>query len=344
MVRFEGFTFDEVTGELREGERVVKLHPQPAKLLALLVERPGELVSRESIRQALWEEDTFVDYDLGINSCVRQLRAALHDDADAPRFVQTLPRKGYRFVAALDVETGTDPAGVEAPSAPRPHPVFALAAVVVLTLGVLAYWMWPGDAPTPPRVISRPDASSPRSRFALSPDGKTLVYSGIPDRKSLRRRVLGAEESESIPGSEGGYSAFFSPDGAWMAFQRDSVLYKVPTAGGPPILVADTVQFGARGATWSKDGTLIVNGAGYGPLYLVPSSGGELDHRARGAPLGKLPIGVVGSGCVRHHPRWAALLGTDRGGAPRPAERPHSHRELGQRARADLRGFDLRGS
>ena len=102
MVDFDGFAFDPDSGELRRGERRVKLHPQPAQVLALLVRRHGEVVSREDIREELWGDETFVDYDLGINSCIRQIRIALGDDAESPRFVQTIPRKGYRFVANLE--------------------------------------------------------------------------------------------------------------------------------------------------------------------------------------------------------------------------------------------------
>ena len=84
---------------MRSGSRV-KLQDLPLRLLVLLVERPGEIVTREEVRQRLWPEDTFVEFDNSLGVAVRKLREALRDDADTPRFVETVPRRGYRFVAS----------------------------------------------------------------------------------------------------------------------------------------------------------------------------------------------------------------------------------------------------
>src|SRR5512143_1408438 len=98
-VRFGDFEVDLRTAELVQGGRSVRIQEKPFQVLALLLERPGELVTREELRQALWPADTFVDFDVGLNTAIRKLREALGDSADDPRFIETLPRRGYRFMA-----------------------------------------------------------------------------------------------------------------------------------------------------------------------------------------------------------------------------------------------------
>lgn len=100
-VRFGVFDFDAATGELRRDGVPVRLQPQPARVLSLLVARAGELVTRDELRQNVWGDETFVDFERGLNFCIAQIRSALGDSADAPRFVETLPRRGYRFVAPV---------------------------------------------------------------------------------------------------------------------------------------------------------------------------------------------------------------------------------------------------
>ena len=99
--RFGPFTFDFRIDELRREGAVVKLSPQPSRVLALLLARPGEVVLREELRDHLWGHDTFVDFERGLNFCILQVRTALGDSSDNPRFVQTVPRKGYRFIASV---------------------------------------------------------------------------------------------------------------------------------------------------------------------------------------------------------------------------------------------------
>src|SRR5688572_25521874 len=94
QLRFDRFRFDRTTGELWQGETRINLRPQTARLLELLLGAGGEVVTRDEIRRRLWP-DTLVDFDAGINTCVRQLREALDDMADTPRFIQTLPKRGY---------------------------------------------------------------------------------------------------------------------------------------------------------------------------------------------------------------------------------------------------------
>jgi len=100
--RFGVFELDATTGELRRKGLRVKLHAQPLQVLTLLLERPGEMLTREEICRRLWPDGTFVDYEHGLNSAINRLREALGDKASNPRFVETLARRGYRFVASVE--------------------------------------------------------------------------------------------------------------------------------------------------------------------------------------------------------------------------------------------------
>jgi TolB-like protein/DNA-binding winged helix-turn-helix (wHTH) protein/Flp pilus assembly protein TadD len=125
IVRFGVFELDSVTGDLRKSGVKLKLHDQPFQLLVMLLSRPGELVTREEIRNRLWPRDMFVDFDHGLNNAVARLREALGDSADSPRFVETLPRKGYRFIASadrksLDPDSGACPPQTEPPKGDYP--------------------------------------------------------------------------------------------------------------------------------------------------------------------------------------------------------------------------------
>ena len=100
-VRFGDFEFDAASGELRHGPEHVRLEPQPARVLAILLERAGDVVARAELQQRVWGDETFVDFEHGLNYCIAQIRTALGDSASEPRFVETLPRRGYRFIGRL---------------------------------------------------------------------------------------------------------------------------------------------------------------------------------------------------------------------------------------------------
>lgn len=110
LLRFGAFELDLQSGELRRAGVGVKLQPQPFKVLALLAGRTGQLVVREEIQREVWTDDTFVDFDQGLNYCIRQIRAALRDDAETPTFIETVPRRGYRFLAAVEAVSLPSPA------------------------------------------------------------------------------------------------------------------------------------------------------------------------------------------------------------------------------------------
>src|SRR6476646_5277563 len=106
-LRFGAFELNAMTGELRRQGDLVKLAPQPLKVLDLLARRSGEVVTRNEIRDHVWCGDTFVDFEQGLNFCIRQIREVLGDTADAPRYIETLPRRGYRFL--IPVTTAAPP-------------------------------------------------------------------------------------------------------------------------------------------------------------------------------------------------------------------------------------------
>jgi len=103
----------------KQGLRV-KIQEQPFNLLALLLERPGEIITREEIRQKLWAADTFVEFDDGLNTAIKKLRAALGDSSDNPRFIETVPRRGYRFLAPVTTFAPIEPSTAEVSLAPVP--------------------------------------------------------------------------------------------------------------------------------------------------------------------------------------------------------------------------------
>lgn len=113
QIRFGSFEINLKEGELRNNGLPVKLAPQPFRILALLASRPGEIISREEIQHAVWGGETFVDFEVGLNQCIRQIRAALGDNAQRPQYIQTLSRRGYRFVAPAITDAETGPATAE---------------------------------------------------------------------------------------------------------------------------------------------------------------------------------------------------------------------------------------
>jgi TolB-like protein/DNA-binding winged helix-turn-helix (wHTH) protein/Tfp pilus assembly protein PilF len=154
VVRFAAFEANCTTGELRKHGIRVKLQDQPFQILAMLLARPGELVTREEIRRSLWPSGTFIDFDNGLNTAINRLREALGDSAENPKFIETLPRRGYRFIGALDSAAPARAQGVGSASAfpraeespggarPRWRRKTALAAGGVALTALLALGIW----------------------------------------------------------------------------------------------------------------------------------------------------------------------------------------------------------
>src|SRR5579862_4549374 len=147
-IRFDEFELDVTSGELRKGGILLKLQPQPFRVLLLLVERAGQVVTREEIQRCLWTESTFVDFEHGINFSINQIRGALADSAENPRYVETLPRRGYRFIGTVEQPSAESitvikraPEPERQKTAPRRWLTIAsLTAIVVVTSSAAAYF------------------------------------------------------------------------------------------------------------------------------------------------------------------------------------------------------------
>jgi DNA-binding winged helix-turn-helix (wHTH) protein/TolB-like protein len=137
IYKFGVFEFDEETKELRKNGRVAAIEPQPAKALALLLSRAGDVITRDELRDAVWGRDTHVDFDRGLAYCISQVRAALGDSGENPRFVQTIPKRGFRFIAP--VEPGSR--GSTGSKGSRSL-VLLGAGVAVLVLVALSFVFW----------------------------------------------------------------------------------------------------------------------------------------------------------------------------------------------------------
>lgn len=197
-VRFGRFAFDPASGELTMDGRTVRLQRQPSRLLELLVARPGEVVSREEIRQALWGDDTHVDFERSLNFCVARLRSALRDNAASPRFVETVPTRGYRFIA----ECGSREAGHEervAGRAPRvAHRVngwMVAAALAVVLIVVAGQSLWSNySASRVPKIVVVPfhneSGAADLDRIAKGVSDAAVARLAAPERLS-RLLVIG---------------------------------------------------------------------------------------------------------------------------------------------------------
>ena len=153
ILRFGVFEVDVRAGEVRKQGVRIKLQEQPFHVLTVLLQRPGEVVTREELRSENWPADTFVDFDNSLNTAINKLREALGDSADNPRFIETLPRRGYRFIApvtGVDGATRGTPTGVSAAAAPRGRKIVVTAAIALLAAGIAGGLLWRArQAPSP---------------------------------------------------------------------------------------------------------------------------------------------------------------------------------------------------
>jgi len=193
-VRFGDFEADLGSRELRRGGVKVKLQEQPFQLLACLVERPGEIVTREELRERLWP-DEFVDFDHSLNAAVRKLREGLGDAADTPRFIETLSRRGYRFIAAVTHD-----------DAPRRRGWLWIAAAL-LAIGVTAGFAFVRRAPAPRTAAIKAIAVLPFTAEAENEVADRMTESvidslsaGVPEvRVMARASVFGFQGTKLDP-------------------------------------------------------------------------------------------------------------------------------------------------
>jgi DNA-binding winged helix-turn-helix (wHTH) protein/Tol biopolymer transport system component len=212
VISFGAFELDAANGELRKAGVSLKIHPQPFRVLVLLAERPGQIVTRNEIQHCLWSDSTFVDYERGINFCINQIRGALGDDAETPRYIETLPRRGYRFIASVSLGSARRPVLVpqvplrsdllqmtaangeelvaideEANSAPQKSNVLLQrvllgSAFAIFALALSLGWRWfrnQSRAPSATLSEMQLTRNPPENRNlggAISPDGKHVAF------------------------------------------------------------------------------------------------------------------------------------------------------------------------
>jgi TolB-like protein/DNA-binding winged helix-turn-helix (wHTH) protein/Tfp pilus assembly protein PilF len=202
MIRFGPFALEEQSGELRRDGEVVPIAPQPFRLLLALASRPGQLVTREELRQQVWGDGTFVDFERGLNFCVLQARSALGDDAKQPAYIETLPKRGYRFVAPVASPTIVTPAATPAPPRRMVRLTLLAAAAALLVLAVVAA-LQRTDVATPKKtmlaVLPFEDLSA--GRDASFADGMTEEL--ITHLGALQPRRLGVIARTSVLGYRG---------------------------------------------------------------------------------------------------------------------------------------------
>lgn len=193
-VTFGVFEFDPVSGELSRSGRPVRFQRQPALMLAALVAQPGEIVTRETLQAAIWGSETHVDFERGLNFCAAQIRSALGDSAASPRFVETVPRKGYRFIPPVQTIPAPDAAPVVLPARSpglRARVFLAFVAAAVLIAAAVGWTMRGDEAPRIAVVpFDNETGSGEFDRGAKNLSDATVARLATPDRVP-RLRVIG---------------------------------------------------------------------------------------------------------------------------------------------------------
>jgi eukaryotic-like serine/threonine-protein kinase len=272
IVRFGKFELDLRTRELRNDGRKLTLQEQPFQILAVLVERPGQLVTRDELTKRLWPADTFVDFEHSLNKAVNRLREALEDSAEHPSIIETLPRRGYRFIAPVEpaapprVETsvgGSVAAAHQAAAKPgRSRHVFLPLGVVLGLVCLLGALWWIRDHDGKARELGFQRLSFGRgtilsARFA--PDGQSVVYGAAWDGKpfqlfwtrtgSLESRSLALEADILAISPSGEMAILLNPHSGMVS--RQGTLALMSLTGSAPRKLLDNVQ----DADWSPDGS-----------------------------------------------------------------------------------------
>lgn len=301
-VRFAEFEIDLRTGEVLADGRKSILSEKPLQLLAALLEIPGELVTREELKRRLWSSDTFVDFDLSLNKTVNRLREALGDSADQPRHIETLPKRGYRFIGAVEWNGRHTQESIAVPTVSpsagqktgKSHPfklllgiVVTLSAVLIIALGIREQRQ--GASFSRMRQLTTNSSELPVRTAAIAPDGKRLAFSDI---KGLHIKNIETGENTDIPVSQesaGGrvdwqIMAWFPDGGSFLAniapFEDVCLhcehfsAWVVPANGGVPQKVRDD----ANAESVSPDGSRIAFTADLGmpgghEIWLTDSKG-----------------------------------------------------------------------
>jgi eukaryotic-like serine/threonine-protein kinase len=294
-IRFGPYEADLAAGELRKNGRLIRLQEQPFQVLAVLLERPGEVVTRDELRERLWAGETFVDFDQGLNTAISKLREALGDSAANPRFVETVPRRGYRFtfplekpsepVAALEtlVPVAEASAGRRWPRWLETTWMWQAVAGCCLILAATFAFLWLRQSP-PERHTAQFHIEPPaethftalHSGTAISPDGRFIVFSATAGAlvstvaSPLWLRPLDSVHARPLPETAGGDYPFWSPDSKSLAFfSLNGRLMRIDITGGPAV---ELCVCAGSGGSWSRDGVILFAAAG--GLRRVPAAGG----------------------------------------------------------------------
>ena len=272
ILRFGIYEIDVRAGELRKSGVKLKLQEQPFQVLYMLVEHPGEIVTREELRNRLWPADTFVDFDRGLNAAVKRLRDTLGDSPDSPVFIETLARRGYRFIAPVNGCSSSS--GTEiAPLPQRLNSLFLTHPIAIgcFVLIIIASLLWAAQR-LPSRhtdIIERKltsnSAENDVSSAAISPDGKYLAYS---DNTGVYLKLIRTGEVHPVPLPRS-FSARVDdwfPDGSRLLVSRwdepgKAGLWSISVFGGTPHPLADD----AFGGSVSPDGAHIAFRRVYAP-------------------------------------------------------------------------------
>jgi Tol biopolymer transport system component/DNA-binding winged helix-turn-helix (wHTH) protein len=256
-VTFGLFEFDAASLQLRKEGRDLKLQALPLRLLGTLLESPGEVVSHDHLRRELWG-NTVVNYDDGLHTAVRKLRDALGDSASSPRFVATIPGRGYRFIAPVARVSGEKP-----PSRSQAKIYAAAAALAVVAVVAALLWWREGSSASKgpaPLLSVAPLTSYPGTQRSpsLSPDGRRFAFAWTgQDGDNLDiyvRNVDGGAPARLTNDSAADDYPAWSPDGSRIAFLRSGAVFIVPSGGGDEKKIAEVA---GSGVAWSPDGTLL---------------------------------------------------------------------------------------
>jgi DNA-binding winged helix-turn-helix (wHTH) protein/Tol biopolymer transport system component len=278
-IRFGAYELDLAAGVLRKNGTRIRCQEQPLQVLAALSESPGELVTREELRRRVWPRDTFVDFDHALNTAIKKVRAALNDDADAPRYIETVPRRGYRFVAVIEdpleqkfEQKATSSHGLPPAARANHHRLLAMAGIAVILVVMLGVvWKfapWHGDASTSPEFRRLTFEVSELGAARFTPDGASLVYSAAwqPNKTDIYEQRLDVPGPQQLGFSNERLLAV-SPQAELAVLGQGSdsstnfahrqvvgTLASVPFSGGAPRELLPQVE----AADWSPTGQLAV--------------------------------------------------------------------------------------
>jgi DNA-binding winged helix-turn-helix (wHTH) protein/WD40 repeat protein len=260
LARFGVFELDLDAGELRKQGLRLQLQPKPLQMLAILLERPGEIVTREELRRRLWDDDTFVDYESGLNTAANRLRLKLGDSADTPRYVETMARSGYRFIAPVERIDWEPPAPVSKQPEPRNFAPrwYLAAAAIAIALAAVVYFATRTNAPAQARFRQLTFRRGQVLGARFTPNGQDILYAAqwdqdprrlfLTSRMSPESRALGFEDKSLVSISKTGELALLSSSGTMNI--AGGKLFRAPMNGSDPSFVDQ----GIMTAEWSRDG------------------------------------------------------------------------------------------